>query len=62
MGIFHADADLPDKRQGDQCGNGVGDEGCEHEDHSRERDQHAVETEVLNLVGDGASDRAEEAR
>lgn len=40
----------------------MGDEGSEDKDHGREGNQYAIEAEVLNLVGDGTGDGAEEAR
>ena len=54
--IVHADADLADEREDDERGDGVGDEGGHDQDQGGEDDQHAVEAEVLDAVGDGVGD------
>ena len=62
MGIFHSDADLSDEREDNQRSDCVGDESSEHEDHSGEDNQDAVETKMLDFICDCAGNVTEETR
>lgn len=60
--IIHGEPDLADEGEDDEGRDGVGNESGDDEDHGGEDDQHAVQAEMVDFLGDAASDCGEQAR